>query len=66
MSYRELTPEEQRSIDNVNHIADEIENMVRYLGADTSVDGRWLAIAKTHFQEGFMAVRRSITKPDQF
>jgi hypothetical protein len=26
-------------------------------------DFRWLAIAKTHFQEGFMALNRSIMQP---
>jgi hypothetical protein len=28
-----------------------------------AVDQRWVAIAKTHFQEGFMALNRSIFRP---
>jgi hypothetical protein len=26
-------------------------------------DGRWLAIARTHFQQGFMALNRAVFKP---
>lgn len=29
-------------------------------------DPRWLAIATTYFQEGFMALRRAIEQPDYF
>lgn len=29
-------------------------------------DLRWLAIATTHFQEGFMALRRAVEQPDYF
>lgn len=28
------------------------------------VDKRWAAVAKTHFEEGFMALVRSIAKPE--
>lgn len=34
------------------------------ISQDGDVDGRWLAIAKTHFQEGFMAFVRAVTQPD--
>lgn len=27
------------------------------------VDNRWLAIARTHFQEGFMALNRAVFQP---
>lgn len=30
---------------------------------DATYDGRWLAIAKTHFQEGFMAMNRAVFQP---
>ena len=30
---------------------------------DTDADRRWLSIAKTHFEEGFMAMNRAIFKP---
>lgn len=28
-------------------------------------DGRWLAIARTHFQEGFMALNRAVFQPQR-
>lgn len=28
-------------------------------------DGRWLSIARTHFQEGFMALNRSVFQPQR-
>ncbi|MCK9361742.1 hypothetical protein M0Q28_06000 [Patescibacteria group bacterium] len=30
-----------------------------------STDPRWLAVAKTHFQEGFMALNRSVFQPQR-
>lgn len=29
------------------------------------IDQRWLAVARTHFEEGFMALNRSIFKPQR-
>ena len=34
-----------------------------FASAGATFDGRWLAIAKTHFEEGFMALNRSVFKP---
>lgn len=36
------------------------------VGADVRVDGRWYAIAATRFQEGFMALKRCIERPEEF
>lgn len=33
------------------------------LAADPDVDKRWLAIGRTHIEQGFMAINRSIFKP---
>ena len=37
------------------HFMDELKNK--------DVDQRWLAIARTHIEQGFMALNRSIFKP---
>jgi hypothetical protein len=29
-------------------------------------DARWLAVAKTHFEQGFMAMNRAIMQPNRF
>lgn len=35
------------------------------LQADLSnVDKRWVSIARTHFQQGFMALNRAVFQPD--
>ena len=52
-------------------------NMVKGLAAKTGAeleivngapdtDKRWVAIARTHLQEGFMALTRAIAKPTSF
>ena len=52
-------------------------NMVKGLAAKTGAeleivnaapdtDKRWVAIARTHLQEGFMALTRAIAKPTTF
>jgi hypothetical protein len=35
------------------------------LAADPAVDKRWLAIGRTHLEQGWMAVNRAIFKPDR-
>ena len=32
---------------------------------EPAYDGRWIAIARTHFQEGFMALNRSVFQPQR-
>lgn len=33
-------------------------------GESFSADGRWMSIARTHFEQGFMAFVRAIAKPE--
>lgn len=70
MGYRELTQEE---INNMN-IAKGFEQSVmefidKLSGGEMpgpTPDGRWLAIAKTDIQKGFMALGRAIARPDGY
>jgi hypothetical protein len=42
------------------------ERLLRALDAclgDTTIDQRWLAVARTHFEQGFMALNRSVFRP---
>lgn len=62
--YRELTTEEVNEINGIK----EVERLVAKLWRDTadglpSVDRRWTAVARTHFQEGFTALVRAIARP---
>lgn len=61
--YRHLPKE---TVDQVNHNKEVEENLLRLtdqyiLHAD--IDKRWMSIARTHFEEGFMALNRSLTRP---
>ena len=70
--YRELSQEE---IDLVNEIK-ETGEMLKALVDKVTPDEiqllneheamRWRAIARTHFQEGLMALTRAVTKPEFF
>lgn len=64
--YRELT---EREIDFMNHVkayANELGDMFERLSQESEIDKRWLAIAKTQLQQGFMALTRSIARPTSF
>lgn len=43
-----------------------VSKLLAKVELDGDVDKRWLAIARTHLQEGFMAAKRSIEQPKEF
>jgi hypothetical protein len=63
----------------VNEFKDDEERLLRKLDAvarlkqkakngpidDPALDPRWLAVARTHFQEGFMALNRAVFQPER-
>lgn len=64
--YRELNEDETMSINKVKDLADIVGQVCEVFENDVNVDKRWLAIAKTDLQKGFMALTRSIAKPTTF
>lgn len=59
-------PQTGSNVDKVNANKRVEETILRTLDdmkADHNVDQRWLAVARTHFEEGFMAMNRSIFRP---
>lgn len=75
--YRELS---QAEIDLMNEIKEqgaELERLLKLVDDCISVENevhgigdaeprRWLAIAKTHLQQGLMAATRAVARPDFF
>lgn len=64
--YRELS---QQEIDLMNEIKGHgvmIAGLVEKVQGTPETDLRWAAIAKTHLQEGFMALTRAVAKPTSF
>ena len=51
---------------NANKIAEEIflRRMDEMKGAD-EIDQRWLAIARTNIEQGFMALNRAVFRPER-
>lgn len=73
LQHTEPTEAQLDDIKNVQSIAKDVALMLADLEINASnnppdegPDRRWLAIAKTHFQEGFMAARRAILRPSGF
>jgi len=61
-------PQSQGAVDTVNEHKLTEERLLRHLDQMMSkgehvYDGRWLAIAKNHFEQGFMALNRAVFKP---
>lgn len=71
--YRELSQEEIDLVNEIKAKGADLEALlikVRHLnaehGAKDAEHYRWESIAKTHFQQGLMALTRAVTKPDFF
>lgn len=61
-------PQGTKTIDQVtaNKYAEEcILRVLDELAKDTDVDKRWLAIGRTHIEQAWMAINRSIFKPNR-
>jgi hypothetical protein len=46
--------------------AEDIGKLIEVLRDTKGIDGRWLSIAQTDLQKGFMALVRSIARPTTF
>jgi hypothetical protein len=68
--YRDLTPYEVRLMNDVKAEAEVVALLVEKLSglksAECVPDQRWVAIARTHLQQGFMALTRAVAKPTTF
>ena len=64
--YRELTADEVSLINDIKTIGDKVGDMVKNASEDSLADQRWVSIARTHLQQGFMALVRSVAKPTSF
>jgi hypothetical protein len=59
-------PQSQGAVDQVNlnkAMEEEILRRLDAMQAWTDIDQRWLAIGRTHIEQGFMAMNRAIFMP---
>lgn len=64
--YRKLSSKETGLVAAINELADVVGAAVRNDDLFDIADHRWLAVAETHLQQGFMALVRAVTKPKGF
>ena len=64
--YRDLSKSEIDAMNQIKEKAAEVGELFKDLENRPELDKRWLAIAKTDLQKGFMAATRSVAKPDFF
>jgi hypothetical protein len=64
--YRQLSEQEALTINEIKDLAEKVGLMVESLNIAPGVDKRWVAIARTQLQQGFMALTRAIAQPTTF
>lgn len=66
LGYGELNPSQIEDMNLLRDKANEVRDLLFKLEQKGNVDGRWLSIARTDIQTGFMAAKRAVAKPDFF
>lgn len=61
--YRDLAPDEVALINRIKETEETIGDLWGEVGRTADVDRRWMAVARTHLQEGFTAWVRAIAQP---
>ncbi len=62
--YRDLTKEEIDVVNEIKEHEEKIKLLIDTIDQVADRNGRWLAIARTDLQKGFMALVRSIAQPE--
>jgi len=63
--YRPQSDDAVRAVTAFKHAEENVLRMLDALGAEGAADPRWMAIGRTAIEQGFMAVNRSIFRPDR-
>lgn len=66
VGYRDLTEVEIGAMNDCKKFAIEIGILCDKVATINDVDQRWVAIAKTDLQKGFMCLIRAIARPETF
>jgi hypothetical protein len=64
--YRALTEGELHLINEIKAISNEVGRLVEGMAMNGKLDTRWVAIARTDLQKGFMALVRAVAQPTSF
>lgn len=66
VGYTELSPQQIAAMNHVKGVGNYLGGLLDELAAFPGIDIRWLAVARTHLQEGVMFVNRAIARPEGF
>ena len=68
IGYRELSEEEIARMNQIKALGKQFQELVERFEMEGSswADPRWVAIGRTHLQQGLMALTRAVAKPDFF
>jgi len=64
--YRDLSQAEIDGMNESKQLAQQVGQFIEKLQAIPSIDKRWLSIATTDLQKGFMSLVRAIAQPTTF
>lgn len=64
--YRDLSQEEVDLMNQAKQLADQVGDFVEVLQTTEGLDQRWVSIAKTDLQKGFMSLVRGVAQPTSF
>lgn len=69
--YRQLTEDEASCMNKIKEMGNAVGSLLMSIEADelegrVRLDGRWVSIAKTQLQQGFMALTRAVARPESF
>jgi hypothetical protein len=65
--YRDLSEAEIADMNEAKALAEHVGDLCKKFEMERpNVDKRWLAIARTDLQKGFMSLVRSVARPDTF
>lgn len=62
--YRDLSQDEINAMNEIKGVEATVGALWRNVNALAETDKRWAAIARTHLEEGFSALIRSVAKPE--
>lgn len=63
---RTLNAQDIAAINHVRLVGNEVGAMLSEMAQYPGVDRRWLAMAQSQLQQGFMSAERAIHKPEKF
>jgi len=64
--YRDLTADEIELVNEIKTTANDLDELIVTMTNLPNIDQRWVAIAKTDLQKGFMSLVRAVTRPTGF